>query len=191
MIRVYRGKLKWTCHKEQRVMTLVSSVKVVVIYGNTLFMHPSKRGSVKGQDGGAWLCWASVKWSESLCTWKISLSSIHQWGKASIHHPSTIRLSACTSIQLLFRYRKKTPIERNIATQWSIQPIWTPPPTQHVSLSILVKKKMVTPVVKHKIVKKRTAPFKRHQSDRFARVGVSKKWIYHMIQIAYSMSFLL
>ncbi|KAL1928459.1 hypothetical protein VTP01DRAFT_2815 [Rhizomucor pusillus] len=32
---------------------------------------------------------------------------------------------------------------------------------------------MVTPLVRHKIVKKRTAPFKRHQSDRFKRVDES------------------
>ncbi|CAO3633940.1 unnamed protein product [Mucor hiemalis] len=32
---------------------------------------------------------------------------------------------------------------------------------------------MVTPAVKHNIVKKRTAHFKRHQSNRFMRVGVS------------------
>ncbi|KAI9313452.1 50S ribosomal protein L32 [Dichotomocladium elegans] len=32
---------------------------------------------------------------------------------------------------------------------------------------------MVTPAVKHTIVKKRTATFKRHQSDRFKRVGAS------------------
>ncbi|ORY96445.1 50S ribosomal protein L32 [Syncephalastrum racemosum] len=32
---------------------------------------------------------------------------------------------------------------------------------------------MVTPAVKHTIVKKRTATFKRHQSDRFNRVGES------------------
>ena len=32
---------------------------------------------------------------------------------------------------------------------------------------------MVTPAVKHTIVKKRTAHFKRHQSNRFMRVGVS------------------
>ncbi|KAI8071683.1 50S ribosomal protein L32 [Gongronella butleri] len=32
---------------------------------------------------------------------------------------------------------------------------------------------MVTPAVKHNIVKKRTAHFKRHQSDRFMRVGES------------------
>ncbi|KAI9491855.1 50S ribosomal protein L32 [Zychaea mexicana] len=32
---------------------------------------------------------------------------------------------------------------------------------------------MVSPAVKHTIVKKRTAKFKRHQSDRFARVGES------------------
>ncbi|ORZ03222.1 50S ribosomal protein L32 [Syncephalastrum racemosum] len=32
---------------------------------------------------------------------------------------------------------------------------------------------MVTPAVKHTIVKKRTAHFKRHQSDRFHRVGES------------------
>ncbi|OZJ02453.1 60S ribosomal protein L32 [Bifiguratus adelaidae] len=32
---------------------------------------------------------------------------------------------------------------------------------------------MVSPVVKHKIVKKRTAHFKRHQSDRFMRVPES------------------
>jgi hypothetical protein len=31
---------------------------------------------------------------------------------------------------------------------------------------------MVTPAVKHTIVKKRTAHFKRHQSNRFMRVGV-------------------
>jgi hypothetical protein len=31
---------------------------------------------------------------------------------------------------------------------------------------------MVTPAVKHTIVKKRTATFKRHQSNRFMRVGV-------------------
>ncbi|KAG0166491.1 60S ribosomal protein L32 [Apophysomyces sp. BC1034] len=32
---------------------------------------------------------------------------------------------------------------------------------------------MVTPAVKHNIVKKRRATFKRHQSDRFMRVGES------------------
>ncbi|KAG2176102.1 hypothetical protein INT43_005335, partial [Umbelopsis isabellina] len=32
---------------------------------------------------------------------------------------------------------------------------------------------MVTPAVKHTIVKKRTAHFKRHQSNRFMRVGES------------------
>ncbi|GAN04066.1 60S ribosomal protein l32 [Mucor ambiguus] len=32
---------------------------------------------------------------------------------------------------------------------------------------------MVTPAVKHNIVKKRTATFKRHQSNRFMRVGES------------------
>ncbi|KAI9314440.1 50S ribosomal protein L32 [Dichotomocladium elegans] len=32
---------------------------------------------------------------------------------------------------------------------------------------------MVTPAVKHTIVKKRTATFKRHQSDRFKRVDAS------------------
>jgi ribosomal protein L32E len=32
---------------------------------------------------------------------------------------------------------------------------------------------MVTPAVKHTIIKKRTAHFKRHQSNRFMRVGVS------------------
>ncbi|KAI8093028.1 50S ribosomal protein L32 [Halteromyces radiatus] len=32
---------------------------------------------------------------------------------------------------------------------------------------------MVTPAVKHTIVKKRTATFKRHQSNRFMRVGES------------------
>jgi large subunit ribosomal protein L32e len=31
---------------------------------------------------------------------------------------------------------------------------------------------MVTPAVKHTIIKKRTATFKRHQSNRFMRVGV-------------------
>jgi large subunit ribosomal protein L32e len=35
---------------------------------------------------------------------------------------------------------------------------------------------MVTPAVKHNIVKKRTATFKRHQSNRFMRVGVSYKY---------------
>ncbi|KAI8390044.1 hypothetical protein BD560DRAFT_319583 [Blakeslea trispora] len=33
---------------------------------------------------------------------------------------------------------------------------------------------MITPAVKHIIVKKRTATFKRHQSNHFLRVGVSK-----------------
>ncbi|CAO3703293.1 unnamed protein product [Rhizopus stolonifer] len=32
---------------------------------------------------------------------------------------------------------------------------------------------MVTPAVKHTIIKKRTATFKRHQSNRFMRVGES------------------
>jgi hypothetical protein len=41
---------------------------------------------------------------------------------------------------------------------------------------------MVTPAVKHNIVKKRTAHFKRHQSNRFMRVGVRIIW-YHCMSI--------
>lgn len=38
--------------------------------------------------------------------------------------------------------------------------------------SFFLALEMVTPAVKHTIVKKRTAHFKRHQSNRFMRVGV-------------------
>jgi len=40
-------------------------------------------------------------------------------------------------------------------------------------ISLLFAVKMVTPIVKRKIVKKRIAHFKRHQSDRFMRVPES------------------